>query len=169
VTEITGKADFSTADDDYAAWLESYEGGLRDDVRDRPEIGLLARAGITVKKLAMIYAMSVHHDSLVITKDDLQRAIETWQLAEARLGELFDEMAWTSAQQQVQAVRRLVRGEQEISRSLLLRRSHLLARELDGVLATLIQRHEVDEFVIGQGREQMRIYSWRQSAKAGKQ
>jgi hypothetical protein len=141
---LEGRADFSGVMGELDAWDRTHRDALRDVSEDFA--GMRSRAGVFVKKIAMIVHVSRDPSTLRITRDDLSVACRWIEQTQSEAENyLTNKVAHNRMDADRLRVLEIIEktGADGIDRSRLLRLSHLGAKELDGVVSTLEQMDSI--------------------------
>lgn len=150
VRQLEGRADFSAVEGAYNEWSREARERLRHNCP--PEFsGMRSRAGAMVRKAAMLFCVSRDPTSLTVTPEDLKNAI--WYVEHSH--DLAEEYLTKSVAHNQEDAKRLRvlelvrRMGGRLSRSEVLRSSHLSSEELNKAVKTLAEAGWLAEERIG--------------------
>jgi len=129
-------------------WLRRHEDELEQVDDSKGIIGFYARLSDYLLKFAMLYEISGSR-SLTISEQSILRAIKLVNQLKQSLNELMsNHIAFTKEAKDNQRIMNLIKEEGTIKRSKLLNNSGMSAKQLNEVLATLLQSERIESTYI---------------------
>lgn len=141
-------------------WLRRHENELELMDDSKGLIGFYARLSDYLLKFAMLYEISGNR-TLVISERSMFRAIRMVNQLKKSIYELLsDHIAFTKEGKDMQRILNIIKEKDDpMTRSLILRHSHMTSKQLNDVLDTLIQSDRVKVHYAGEGKEKTAFYS----------
>lgn len=135
--DLSGKARFGRVMRSFDAWEEQQRRGLSSVHPDFA--GMRSRAGLMVKKMAMLFHASENPTDLEITEADLKRAIAYVQRTHDEAERFLSERVAHSRDdaQRLRVLEIVERAGGEVDRSKVLRDGHMSARDYEQAVKTL--------------------------------
>lgn len=145
VSELEGRADYSLVEQDLRDWVYNYErlaeqGGMPPEL-----VGMYARTGTTVQKLALIFQLSMNPPSLKITPEAAEKAKAFIEYVHQETGKVTRSFAdgWFGRMLvKVQEYLKSVGGG--ATRQALMRATRIESKVLDRLETTLIEQGVLD-------------------------
>jgi len=142
-TRVAGVADFSKVKKRLDDWIYEFEEGV-NQAPDPRLMGFYSRAGTYVQKLAVCFQVAEPEPGLMISGECAEKAIRMWEYLSANVREVVTQrIATTRTEKQIRVVMEAIERVGTIDHTELLRQTNLLSRELEPVLATLIESARV--------------------------
>lgn len=145
VAELEGRADYSLVEDDLRDWIYNYErlaeqGGMPPEL-----VGMYARTGTTVQKLALLFQISMTSSSLKITPEAAEKAKTLLEYIHQQTAKVTRSFAdnWFGRELE-KVVRILGNNGGEITRQELMRATRLKSRQLDEVVKALHEQGRLE-------------------------
>ncbi|MFC1682889.1 DUF3987 domain-containing protein [Candidatus Zixiibacteriota bacterium] len=152
--KLSGDVDLSAARQFYEGWYRDYEGQLLSLTDADLMSGFWTRLSIYTLKFAMLFQIS-QDGSLIIGSDAMSKAVLLTHFLRDSLNQILGEsLVFSRDMRNKNRVLKLINHEPGISRSKLLQHSHLLRKQLDPILDTLIE----EESIVHRKESQTRRY-----------
>lgn len=145
VAEVKGVADFSLVKKIYNDWEYKYERHIEKDGMPSELTGVYSRAGVTARKLAVIFQASLKPGELKISPGAMQSAmafVEYIHRATAQIARSFGD-SWFE-KQLIKAKHFVMSRGGRVKRDDLIRHMKIKARDLDEVMRTLQESGEIE-------------------------
>lgn len=141
-------------------WLRKHEDEIAGLDDSTGLSGFYGRLSDYLLKFAMLYEISGSNSNLmIISENSIMRAVKLVNWLKQSLYELMGEhIAFTKEAKDIQKILNLIKAEKTIKRDRLLQNSHMIAKQLDEVLSTLIQSNRIAEVYIKEGQREARAY-----------
>lgn len=140
VSKLSGKFDLSAVKQQFDDWDFNFRKNLRHNCL--PEFsGMRSRAGMMVLKAAMIWHVSAEPTDLVITTEDMDKAIKyvEWSIGKAEKY-LTEEVARDKFEdERMKLIEVLARAGGGMPRAKAMMNGHLSAQQMDRAIETLVQ------------------------------
>lgn len=141
--KLNGKADISKIKSLYDSWLFELEDSLHGEAKQEILSGFYTRLSIYTLKIALLYQISMDGE-IAISPNSLGRAISlTEGLKQNIKNILSEELIFTKEMKDQKTVLQIIIKNPGIEHGLLLRNSHLSAKQLKEVKETLIQQGSI--------------------------
>lgn len=156
VSKLSGKFDISKVKQQFDDWDQNWRKNLRHNCL--PEFsGMRSRAGALVFKAAMIWHVSAEPDDLVITNEDMHKAIKyvEWSIDKAETY-LTEEVAHDHFEsERMKLLEVIARAGGSMIRAKAMMNSHLSAAQMDRAIETLVQS---DRLIVESGNSKGKDY-----------
>jgi len=162
VAELEGNADYSLVEQDLRDWVYNYERLAEQGAMSPELVGMYARTGTTVQKLALIFQVSMNPPSLNITPEAAEKAKALIEYVHQETSKVTRSFADGWFGRQLVRARQFIEGYKEVTREELFRYMQIEARKLNSVIETLKEEGSVE---VGKGestggRPPM-VYRWK--------
>lgn len=146
VAELRGRADFDGVERTFNHWQTAARRHLRNNCPEEFS-GIRSRAGLMVRKAAMLFHVSRDPTNLRITEDDLSNAIKYVERAHKQAEDYLTNSVAQNQEdgKRMKVVEILARMGGRASRSDVLRAAHLSSDELGRAVKTLVESNRVIE------------------------
>ena len=145
VAEMEGMADLSLVKKQYNDWLYKYERHVESGGMPSELTGVYSRAGVTARKLAVIFKASLRPGELKISPEAMESATTFVEYIHRATAQVAGGFADTRFERWLNKVRQfIIRRGGAVSREDLFRHMKIKARELNEVMQALQESGEIE-------------------------
>jgi len=144
VAEMEGIADLSGVKKQYADWLYKYERHVESGGMPSELTGVYSRAGVTAKKLAVIFQASLRPGELKISPEAMENATTFVEYIHRATAQVAGGFADTWFEKQMKKAKQFIMRHGAVNRNDLSRHMRIKPRELNEVMQALQESGEID-------------------------